>query len=99
MFIVYADRPGRGQDPTRREGFETESYSHALSEDASSGWVTLTPGGRVLRVATDVDGYERIRVFSQRGELVGAMTRTPHGRVVWSVPMWTEDRPQVRQPS
>jgi hypothetical protein len=91
MFIVYADRSTQQLDLfARREGFMAEGFSHVLAADGQSGTVTLQPEELALRVGAGPDDFERIRIFGEDGELVGAMTRSPYGGVAWSTPMWVD---------
>ena len=98
MFIVYADRSSQQLDLfARREGFTAEAFSHHLAVDGQSGTVTLHPEALALRVGGGPDDFERVRIFGEDGELVGAMTRSPYGGVAWSTPMWVEQPPRERQ--
>ena len=91
MFIVYADRSGQPLDlaASARDAFVANSFTHAVSDDGKTGTVTLEPNSRILRVGTAPEEYSRVRVFGENGSLVGAMSCSPYGAVMWSAPMWT----------
>jgi len=98
MFIIYADRSIEQMDLfTRREGFSAEAFTHFLAPDGLSGTVTLEPQALTLQVGTGPNDFERVRVFGEDGELVGAMTRSPYGGVAWSTPMWVDQPPLKRK--
>lgn len=84
MFLVIADRRGSPLDSsTRRDQLFAVSFSHAVALHACTGSVTLHPELLQLRVGTEVDCYERVRIFTENGTLVAAMSLCSDGRVRW----------------
>jgi hypothetical protein len=83
-FTVFADRYGPAQELTeRRDSFTATSLSRALSFDRRCGIVTLEPAGTCLRVGSEADDYERIRIVERSMGLVGTMTCSADGTVTW----------------
>jgi hypothetical protein len=83
-FTVFADRYGPAVElPGLRQSFTATSVSHAISVDHRHGIVTIAPGGATLRVGSDEDEYERVRVVERSMGLVGVMRCSPDGMVSW----------------
>jgi hypothetical protein len=86
-FTIFADRYGPAAElPGRRQSFTAVAISHAVSVDCRHGIVTLAPEGTTLRVGSESDEYERIRVVDRSAELIGTMICSPDGTVMWRVP-------------
>lgn len=84
MFLIFADRHGSSLDPsTRRDQLFAVSFSHAVALHACAGTVTLHPELLQLRVGSEADCYERVRIFAENGTLVAAMSLSGDGRVKW----------------
>ena len=84
MFLIIADRHGSSLDPsTRRDQLFAVSFSHAVALHACTGSVTLHPGLLQLRVGSEADCYERVRIFWENGALVASMSLSGDGRVRW----------------
>lgn len=83
-FTVYADRYGPAQELTeRRHSFTTRSISRAVSVDHRCGIVILEPAGTRLRVGSEAEDYERIRIVERTMGLVGTMSCDAGGTVTW----------------
>jgi hypothetical protein len=83
-FTVYADRYGPAQELTeRRHSFTARSLSRAVSVDRRCGIVILEPAGTRLRVGSEADDYERIRIVERSRGLVGTMSCDAEGTVKW----------------
>jgi hypothetical protein len=83
-LTIFADRYGPAAElPGRRQSFTALAVSHAVSTDCRHGIVTLTPEGTTLRVGSEADEYERIRVVDCSAELIGTMICSSDGTVMW----------------
>lgn len=84
MFLIIADRHGSSLDlSTRRDQLFAVSFSHAVALHACAGTVTLHPELLQLRVGSEADCYERVRIFAENGTLIAAMSLSGDGRVRW----------------
>lgn len=85
-FTIFADRYGPAAELAGlRQSFTATSVSHAVSVDHRHGIVTLFPDGTTLRVGSEADEYERVRIVERTMGFVGAMTCSPDGTVTWRV--------------
>lgn len=83
-FTIFADRYGPAAELAGlRQSFTAASITHAVSVDRRHGIVTLTPEGTTLRVGSEADEYQRIRVVDRCTGLVGIMSCSPDGVVTW----------------
>ena len=71
-------------DPSiRRDQLFAVSFSHAVALHGCTGSVTLHPELLQLRVGSEADCYERVRIFAENGRLVAAMSLSADGGVRW----------------
>jgi hypothetical protein len=83
-LTVFADPYGPAAElPGLRQSFTAASVSHGLSVDRRHGIVTLAPDGISLRVGSEADEYQRIRVVDDATGLVGTMSCATDGTVTW----------------
>jgi hypothetical protein len=86
-FTIFADPYGPAAELSGlRQSFTAASITHGLSVDRRHGIVTLAPEGISLRVGSEADEYQRIRIVDEAMELVGTMSCSPDGTVTWRVP-------------
>ncbi len=91
MLWVYADRYGNASSQSRQT-FKAISFSHTLSDDRSSGTITLYPEARVLSVGSAADDYSCVRIFDEGGWVAGTMVRLSTGEVIWHKPLGRDRR-------
>lgn len=90
IFTIFADRYGPAAELAGlRQSFTAAAVSHAVSVDRRHGIVTLAPEGTTLRVGSEADEYERIRVVERSLGLVGTMRCSSDGMVTWLTPAST----------
>lgn len=83
-FTIFADRYGPAAELAGlRQSFTAASVTHAVSVDHRHGIVTLAPEGITLRVGSEADEYQRIRVVDRSSGLIGIMSCSPDGIVTW----------------
>jgi len=70
----------------RRDRFTSVAFTHAIASHQRSGMVLLLPEERTLAVSLAPEDYERVRVFSDNGKLIGMMVCSPEGLVCWVTP-------------
>ncbi|HUN74939.1 MAG TPA: hypothetical protein VMU40_10525 [Steroidobacteraceae bacterium] len=70
----------------RRDRFMAPEFSSMIASDERSGSVLLIPERRTLTVSSSARDYERIRIFNQKGNLLGTMTCSTRGVVSWVEP-------------
>jgi hypothetical protein len=88
MFVIVADLHDSPLElSVRRARFQAGSFSHSIAADERRGTVHLQPEGRELRIGSAPEDYERVRVFSADGTLVGTMARSADDKVRWIVPV------------
>jgi len=84
MYLVIADYH---EDPlelsSHRDRYLAASFSHALALGGHSGAITIEPPKRTLQVGAEADRYSRVRVFTSKGALIGAMSCDADGQVRW----------------
>ena len=84
VFTVFADGYGPQRElAERRQSFTARSVSHDISHDRRHGVVVLRPQGVILRVGSDADDYQRIRILDSRGTVVGTLRCSADGEVSW----------------
>lgn len=83
-FTIFADRYGPAAELAGlRQSFTAASVSHAVSVDGRHGIVTLDPQGTTLRVGSEADEYERIRVVDRSSAVIATMNCSADGTVSW----------------
>ncbi len=83
-FTVFADHYGPVQELTgRRDCFTAKSVARAVSIDRRFGIVILEPEGTFLRVGSEAEDYERIRIVERSLGLIGTMSCAADGTVTW----------------
>jgi len=87
MFLVIADYHDRPLElSTRRERFAADSFSHAIALGGYSGTIVVEPRNRSLHVGAEPEQFARVRIFTDKGELVGTMSCQADGQVRWLRP-------------
>ena len=83
-FTVFADRYGPVQElAARRDCFTAKSIARSVSLDRRFGIVILNPEGAFLRVGSEAEDYERIRIVERSLGLIGTMSCAADGTVTW----------------
>jgi len=84
MFLAIADYHERPLElASLRDRFIAASFSHALALGGHSGTIVLEPQGRTLHVGGEPERYARVRIFTDKGVLVGIMSCSADGQVRW----------------
>jgi hypothetical protein len=99
-FTIFADRYGPPAELAGlRQSFTAVSVSQAVSVDRRHGIVTLDPQGTTLRVGSEADEYVRVRIVERSMGLIGTMSCSPDGTVIWRIahspsdPAWRQEAP------
>jgi hypothetical protein len=70
----------------RRDRFTAPDFSSMIEPGARSGNIVLMPERRTLTVSGSPKDYERIRIFNDKGHLLGTMACAVSGVVSWIEP-------------
>jgi len=85
MLMIVADyRDDPSELAARRDRFTATEFSSTIASGERSGSVLLMPERRSLTVSSSPADYERIRIFNEQGQLIGALTCSATGLVSWS---------------